>query len=469
MKHRMRLILLSSFLLYLTGCKTHQEKFEELPTISSSVVFSEEGQQSIDKMLDALNLPMLIEMQKLAMVGNPDLGQLQARIQQASAILKQRGASLRPSADLGASAQKSKGWDPSYDNNTYGLSAGLSWEIDLWGKLAKQRDSAIAAEQAAESDMHGLRLSLLSNISQIYFKTIALNQDKSLIQQQSELEENNLKLARALFRAGDLNGSEVRARQSALLNLEDQKIQLHNQYEAYRLTLEELCGLEPGEFKDLMPEEKTLPLVSQIPETGIPAELIQRRPDLIASSQRLNQQILLKQSSELDLWPSLSINPSISTTGSQLSNLLDTWVMGLSAQLGLPIYQNRINAARDLAEANLLLQIESHRSALLNALFEVEASLNKSLMLSQKKVIIEEKLKIARENASILRKKYLTGEGRLMTTQIAEVEVNRLQRQLLSNASELWSSRFQLLQSLGWAPTVLSLKPFNPELSTSLP
>lgn len=314
--------------------------------------------------------------------------QANANLQRVSAVLGQSLAEARiVRADLGPSAgfglegvrQKISTFGPSSTGGVifenYQLGLNLSWEIDLWGRMRDLHSAARARVELSQAEWQAARLSLAAQIAKAWFNLNQASQQVAEARRTRDAYGENLKSMEARFKRGLSGGFELRQIRTVAASAEADLAARQRALDGAARNLEVLLGRYP---------EGALQAVSSLPElprpvpSGIPADLIQRRPDLIAAERRLAAADKDLAASRKDLLPRISLTASGGTASQDFSDLLngDFAVWSLAGNLSQPIFQSgRILANIDRAASIREQASAAYRDAALRAYLEVETTL----------------------------------------------------------------------------------------------
>lgn len=309
-----------------------------------------------------------------ALVNNRSLRVSAARFREAREVSIVARSRSRPAASAGASVSGSDGPSRSSSNN-YGLSLSTSWEVDLWGRLRDASLAAEAFERVAAEDFRGARLSLAANTAKAWCNLISANQELTLAMQTLESFEKNLRIVERTYRgtgegALDIQFSRTNV-SSAARSVEQSKL---NRDQSAR-SLEILLGRYPDGKSSAA---KDLPKLTKNVPSGIPADLLDRRPDLTAARYRLFASARRADSARKALLPGASLTGSGGTSSSNLADLLDA--NRLIGTITARFTQTLIDGGALAAEARAALdrndaELNAYAQDALEAFREVEAAL----------------------------------------------------------------------------------------------
>ncbi len=244
--------------------------------------------------------PALTRVIQRALEQNLDLAAAIARVDQARAAARRAGAELLPqgsfSASVGKQRQSLEGAQgrlgrnlPGYDRNQtlYSTGVGASWEIDVAGGLRRGAEAASAEAQAAEAEHLGVRVLVVAEAADAYFRVRGAQQRIAIAQEQVRTNARLLELVQ--LRLADGIGAE-RERAQAEAQLAQTRVTLpplQIELETQLNRLDVLMGAQPGTYGAELAAPTERMTVPQISVAQGPANLLQRRPDVIAAERRL--------------------------------------------------------------------------------------------------------------------------------------------------------------------------------------
>ena len=249
---------------------------------------------------DGFGDPQLARYVAQALEHNLDLAQAAARVAQARAGLHAADAALLPSATANASATRAYqsvetplgrvlGATPGYERwgNAYDASAAASWEIDVFGGLRRGREAASADYQAASADAVAARLAVAAQTADIYIGIRGLQARLAIARQQAATRRDLLAKVTLLHDKGVAPAYQVDQTAGELAQAEAAVPALQAAVDAASNALDVMLGTPPGTHRDELRAPAAIPTVPAIGAMGTPADLLQRRPDVIAAERRV--------------------------------------------------------------------------------------------------------------------------------------------------------------------------------------
>ena len=330
--------------------------------------------------------PQLQELIRIALEENQDLGIAAARVEEFRAVLGVTRADQFPTVDITASGAQTEGSDnvfpgsvPGFGNDkveNYRLSADVFWELDLFGRLRRSTEAARAQLLATEEAQRSITISLVASVASSYMLLRDLDAQLEIARRTESTRTDSLGIIQARFDKGtvpklDVNQAEIElaVAQAAVAVAERAVTQTEN-------ALAVLLGRNPGAIpRGLALEQQTLP--PGIP-SGLPSELLQRRPDVLASEAELAAQTARIGVAQAARWPSLSLTGALGFESDDLSTLTDSGSDFWSAGLGIvqPLFNAGRNRSRvEAEEARTEQALLAYEQTVQRAFREVEDAL----------------------------------------------------------------------------------------------
>jgi len=310
-----------------------------------------------------------------ALAGNLDLLAAYSRLEAAQAQARMDGADVWPSASLTHSGSRNYRGDSGVRNDSFGLNARVSWELDIWGRVRASARSGKVSYEASEADYRAAHLSLAANTAAAWFNAVEANAQLKLSEMTLEAFKNNLQVINERFARGLATALEVRLMRANVASAEASYEQRLRILDGSVRSLEVLLGRYPGNRLEV---GDTLPTLEGFVPAGLPSELLQRRPDLQAAERRLRAAELDASIAHKNRYPSISLTASGGTGSDELDNLLDSdfKVWNLAYNLTQPLFQGgQLAAAADRADAQFKNTLYGYGQTLLQAFREVETVL----------------------------------------------------------------------------------------------
>ena len=336
--------------------------------------------------------PVLTGLVNQALEQNLQLAQAQARVVQARAVLGAANAALVPSAAMDGQAARARqsvetplgqvlNSTPGYDRygNSYELDLGARWEIDLFGGLRRDREAAFGEYQASAAGAVATRLAVAAQTADIYTTVRGLQARLAIAHKQVQTQQDLLAKVSLLNRKGVAADFEVRQTEGELAQVEATVPVLRAGLEAALNALDVMLGRAPGTHRTLMATESPIPQVPALAQIGAPADLLRRRPDLIAAERRLMSSNAMIGSAINEYYPKFSLGALIGSASTSAGTLFSGDANQSAVLLGLRwrLFDfGRINAQIDQAKGREAEALAFYRQSVLSASQDVETALS---------------------------------------------------------------------------------------------
>ena len=271
----------------------------------------------------------------------------QARLQ-ADLTANKQGLRTSSSVSTGHSFDLNSG-----DDSAKGLSmsAGVSYELDLFGKLARQTEASKWEALATEQDLQATGQSLIATTAKLYWQLGYLNERYTTAQQSLATSQKLYDLVQIQYKAGAVSGVDLTQAEQSVQSQKASLSQIEQQLVETRTAIAVLLH-EPLQQLNIQ-EPKRLPRTA-LPAigAGLPADILSRRPDLQASELRLRKALAAKDATKASYYPSISLTSSLGSSSTSLTELLRNPALTLGASLSLPFLQYN-DMKKDIAISNL--------------------------------------------------------------------------------------------------------------------
>lgn len=382
--------------------------------------------RALETWLKSFRDPKLAAVVHEAIAHNFDLQATAARLKLARAQARIAGAPLLPEISARTDAQRGASsasgaritgptlLGPGAGNggdtfNNFDLLLEASWEIDIWGRLRAARDAARQDTSVAAADLAGARLSLAARTAQSWFDVIEARMQADLAKTQLARRRQVVDLVRGRFQRGIGSGLELRLALTESAFDESRVAERENQLTQARRRLEALLGRYPsGQINGV---QDLPPLPGAMP-TGLPSQLLGRRPDLIAALTRLRAADLRVRAAELDRLPRLTLNGTVGTNSDTIARLADPafLIWNIAGGLVQPVFTGgRLTQQIKLNQARAEEELARYRDTAIVAFREVEDALTAERRLSEQERSLAEAAQQAEASVELAQYSYRNG------------------------------------------------------------
>ncbi len=393
-----------------------------------------------------------------ALQANADLQSLTHNVQAAREQVTLAGADRWPQLSAGLSASRTKNifvglpvpsqGIPTSRSTSYRATLETSWELDLWNRLGHRQRAAVAQWEASRADLAAARLSLAGQVTKAWLDLAELGAQRDLAARSLEAYDQTQATAQRRYRRGLLGPVDVHLTRASRENAAALLALRENQLEAAARRLELLLGRYPAGRLRAGP----LPdLPAPIP-AGLPADLLLRRPDLLAAERRIVAADARVGESVRNLLPRIQLTGSTGTTSNQLSDLVDGdfSIWSIAGSLLQPIFQGgRLRAQVRAESAGRDAQRAAFVQRALVAFSEVENALATHEHLTRRETHLSAAAASARAAWSLAEDRYRQGIGDLLSVLEAQRRALDAQSQWLSVRNRLLQARVDLHLALG--------------------
>ena len=396
--------------------------------------------------------PALEKLVEEALAYNSDVLVAVARVEEATALLGIAESALKPQVDAAASAGRSLASAASgvlppgvpREMGNYRVALGVSYEIDLFGRLRAATDAARADLAASMAVRDTVRLSVAARVARSYCALVALDAQVDLTRRVVESRESTLRLERRRRAAGVISEFNLRQFEAETATVRAQLPPLERDREIEEAALAVLVGRSPRALMEGAVGRGTGmqggPMATVVPQ-GLPSELLLRRPDLVDAEQRLVAANARVAQARAAYFPSITLSGSLGSQSAQLSDLFTgpagTW--NFAAGLAQPLYAGgRLDAQRDASLARERAALATYQGAIRTAFGEVRQALAAQSRARESFDAQGERVDALHETLRLAKLRYANGlasqlevldaERGLLAAESARIEALRAQR-----------------------------------------
>lgn len=413
------------------------------------------------------NDPVLNDLQQRLERSNQTLAQSVAQYRQAQALARGTSASFFPSVNANASKTRSgqgggsstvrlsdgstvnSGGGSGAISNSYSATLGVSWELDLWGKLRRQLEADDASLQASAADLAAVRLSQQSQLAQSYLQLRVLDAQKRLLDATVEAYKRALKLTENQFRAGIVTRADVAQATTQLRSTEAQAIDLKYQRAQLENAIAVLIGEPPSAFS--LAEVEGIPSLPAVPAL-VPSQLLERRPDVASAERKVMAANARIGVAKAAYYPSLNLTASGGYRTSSLHDWITTpnrfWSIGPEFALNL-FDGGRIRSQVEQAEASYDQTVATYRQTVLTSFREVEDYLVQLAVLEEESGVQQQALDAAREALRLVSNQYKAGTQDYSSVVSSQATALSNERSVLTLTGSRLTASVQLIAAMG--------------------
>jgi NodT family efflux transporter outer membrane factor (OMF) lipoprotein len=367
------------------------------------------------------------------------------RLRAAQALTRREASDLFPDVNGLIVTDNTFGPGPDPRGITWGFDA--SYQVDLWGQIQSRVDAERFRAEATHADYHAVALSLAAEVARTWFSLIEAYAQIKLLDEQVDTNRKGLVAQKLRFESGLIRLPDVLRQEQLVESTLEQAVVVRARVELLEHQLAVLLGQLPQEASFETGFE--LPDLPPLPSTGLPSELLARRPDvrrdylaLVASDRDLAAAISAR-------YPRLNLTGSIVNAAESAENLFRDWFLSIGSQLVAPLLdggQRRAEVDRTAAVVNQ--RFNEYGQTMLVAFREVEDNLASERYQIERIQRLNAQVTLAKQSSDLLLEQYLIGDAAYLDILSAIQAQQRLQRETLSARLDLILIRIGLYLAL---------------------
>jgi multidrug efflux system outer membrane protein len=384
-----------------------------------------------------------------AMANNPDLRVSAARVEQAAQQVELAKAALRPAVNiLGIGGFNMGGGDVS--SALQGISLGVSWEPDLWGRLRYGRNAFQDMYASAQADFEFGRQSLAATMAKCWFAAGETWLELQIAGEMVKAGQELLTLAEIRRQVGPGSEQDVALARASLGTFQDTAKQVQFAYTQALRGLELLLGRYPAAE---LQARRDLPALSGPVPAGLPLEMLERRPDMVAAERRVAASFNRVGEAKAARLPRITLNANVAALQSSILELKSDFenpTYGAGARLLAPLYQG--GALQTQVEIRTIEQREAvaqYARLALRALGDVENALAAGQTLAEREQLLQRIVADNERAFALVQTSYRIGKADMLDVQQQQLSVHSSRLALLRVQSEQLAQRANLHLALG--------------------
>lgn len=412
-----------------------------------------------------LNDPVLTGLINQAVASNLDIVQAQARLRQARESLVQARAAFLPQVNASGSGGRNysnrSGGTRVIDGNvvstgsdkwssSYSLGANASWQIDLFGELARSAEAARADLAASGYDLANVRMTIIAELVTNYIQARQAQEQLRIARETQAIQRDNYNIANWRLQAGlvsSLDEQQARA-QLAQTNAAIPQLEANLRGSLNRIAV--LTGQAPGEATRALEAPAPIPVASTMIATGIPADTLRQRPDVRAAERNLAAATARIGVAQAQLYPSLGISGNIGSNATSIKSLFDIITGGVFANVAQVIFDGgRLASQVRSQKAATDAAFATYKKSVLTALEDVENAMASLNSARQRKAEFATAFDASNNAALLARSQYQSGLIDFQTLSNTETTLLNARNSLAAAQADEVLAIAQLYNALG--------------------
>lgn len=403
-----------------------------------------------DNWLATFNDEQLDALVREAIANNPDLRITATKVEQAEHYVRLARAALRPSVMLAGTGGAKAGGSGDVSTPLQGIMIGASWEPDLWGRLRYGRNAAKSQHASVHADFEFARQAIAATTARSWFMATETLLQRQISEEMAKAARELVTLSEQRQQVGVGSEQEVALARANMSSFQDTATQNQLAHQQALRALELLLGRYPA--AELKARSDLAKLSGPIP-VGMPLEMLERRPDLLAAERRVAAAFNRVGEAKAARLPRLILNVSGGAISSEVLELkpdFENPTFGAGARLIAPIYQGGALKAQVLIRTSEQKQaVAEYGRAALRALSDVENALATSQTLADREPLLQQNLADNQRALQLTQEAYRVGKADLRAVQQQQLDVHAARLALLRVQSEQLTQRVNLHLALG--------------------
>ena len=462
----MRSLFTITALLFISGCFLHSAEHSPKPSVPLPEAFEHVESQQLKADEKgwwlAFEDGQLNTLMEQLFKDNLDMKAAFARLKQMQAVKSQAWASLWPQLSLESQASQQHnpnffGTGQEFDTTNFSVQGGVSYEVDLWGKLGAHGKASVMEAGASRDQLEALAMSLSAHLAQGWYSYQAQRSMQTLLEEQLETNETFYELVELRYQQGLVPAYDLYQQEQQVAAARARLAQGRMSLQQVRNQLLVLLGSHDKTL--LNAAETSLPELKAMPAVGLPVALLDQRPDVRAARKAVvaaDERVVVALA---NLFPTLRFSAGVGFTATSLPELFNDMLWSVLGSLTQPLFAGgRLRADLKRAKALVDERIATFGQTVLEAYYEVDNALvrEKEQAVYVQEVVLQEKA--AKAALDEVRERYLQGLSDFLPVLSTLKSHQAAQRQRVEAMRQRIVDRIQLHRSLGgsWTRTIES-------------
>lgn len=403
--------------------------------------------------VNGLGVEELTGLVREARIANPDLQAAEARAQAARFRARGVRGGLLPDLSVGVGRSRTETPVPGTDDrdraDQYTAEISSTWEVDVWGRLTARTLAAYADAEALEADLNAARISTAGRAARGWVDLVAAQQLLALAREDLATRDRALDLTQRRYDRGLADSLALRTARAQSATARANEAQASEAMLIAARALQETLGRYPD---GSMQTSASLPALATLSGAGAPQDLLERRPDVLASEARLHAAGFRVHEARAALLPRLTLTATASGSGDDFSDVngIDDLITTVIGSLAAPIFQGgRLRNEAYAASAEQRAAAAEYVSTAIAAWREVESAISNDRSLQVREMELAQAVEEAREAQALAEREY--GRGVATIFELIDAYTRRIdaERALISVRADRMSNRIAYHVALG--------------------
>lgn len=401
--------------------------------------------------------PRLQSLIGLSLTNNRDLRVASLRVEQSRAQFRIQRSALLPNVDAGGSFLRQQiprtisANGQKLTTSTYDVSVGASYEIDLFGRVQSLKNEALERYLASDASRSAAQIALISEVASQYIALLQSEAAKTLAQNTLEAVTASYNLNKSSFEAGVASELDLRTAEAQVQTARVDVATYSQLLAQAQNALVFLIGQPlPNDLPPIRPLHEQH-LLAEMP-VGLPSDLLQRRPDIIAAEHTLKAANANIGAARAAFFPQILLTGSAGTTSAKLTDLFTgpSAAWSFSPQITVPIFQGGRNRANlDVSKLGKEIEIANYDRAIQTAFREVADSLSVRQFVDEKLTSQQLLVQAQQKRFDLTNARYKQGVDNYVVVLLAQQDLHAAQQNLIQFQASRLLNAITLYRSLG--------------------
>ena len=330
-----------------------------------------------------------------------------------------------------------------------------TWEIDFWGRVRRQVESADAAIEASAEARRNSMVTVLAELARDYLQLRGQQKDLQIARDTLASDQQSLRLTQERQRGGLTTGLDVANAAAQVASTAAQIPQLEAQAATTINAISLLLGQTPGSLAAKLGTAQPVPPVPPVVPVGLPSELARRRPDIRRAEAQLHSATADIGTAEADFFPKVTLSGSVGVQATQFKNLGNIGAFGALQYSGgpsvtIPIFEGgRLKYTLDLRKAQQQEAAVQYQQVVLQAFHDVDNALTAYSAEQLRREQLARAVDQGRKALGLARQQYVQGIGTFLDTLTAQRTVFQAEQQYADSTTTVSTNLVQLYKALG--------------------
>lgn len=395
--------------------------------------------------------PLLTSLVDRSIAANNDIAAAAGRLRSSRAAVQGARAGLLPSINGSAGASRNQTLTaPAFGSNTFNLGADASWEIDLFGRLSGSVAAARADEAGSQASLFDLQRMITAEVATNYLTLRDAQARLGIALSNLGIQRDNLQIAEWRYQAGLATALDVEQARTLVAQTDSGLPTLRQSIATATHQIDVLLGQAPGTSAAVLAPAQPVPAPAAVMTTGIPAELLERRPDVVSSRRSLEAAVVRIGVARADLYPALRLSGSLGTSAPAVGGLFGSVIGNIAGSLSAPIFDGgRIRSRIEQQRGSADTALANYRDTILAALQDVENAVVAVRTAREREDALARAEAAARETLTLAELRYRSGTVDFQVLLDAQRSLLSAQDSRQSATTARSTAAVQLFKALG--------------------